>query len=413
MNKSEKLDIRDNYVNYIKSDGRLSVGFLSNVFFPVTNGVVHSLHLLVKGLKANGIDTFILTSKHPNFNGSVINKYKIDYEVFTIPSIYLKKFDYCIPNPLGFFSFKKIVLDKQMDILQLNHPFIIYNIAKKIRDIKKEVKIVFVFHTQYDLYHNYIKFIPFKVYSKFIWNHLNDVISNVDVVVVPSKSMIDKIKQNIDSKYYSKIVYIPNPVDTDFINSVDLNAVNYLRDELGIKDKFVIGFVGRIEEEKNIKKLIDFFIRYFQNKEDIVLLVVGGGTLLGLLKQTYSSYKNIIFTGKIEFEKIGMYYKLIDVFVSLSLTEVKPLAYIEALASGIPVIAFKTVGADDLIIDNYNGFLIEYNKDYELNLYRIINNLYENRTILDNLKTNCIESSKEYHYFEISKRYVNLYLDLI
>ncbi|MGC8734911.1 MAG: glycosyltransferase [bacterium] len=413
------LDVYNDNINNYKNVNlknkvnNLSIGFLSNVFFPVSNGVVHSLHLLAKGLKYLGFDPFLITSKHPNFNQDIIQKYNIDYEVISIPSIYFKKIDYCIPNPLNVFFISKFIANKKIDILQLNHPFLIYNISKKIKKQNNNIKKVFVFHTQYDIYHNYVKFIPLNLYTKFIWNHINEVILNVDAVVVPSNSMINKIKNNIDSKFFNKLNYIPNPVDFDFINKVDLDEVESLRDKFNLKDKFVLGFVGRIEKEKNLDTLLEFFVKNFKDNNDVVLLIVGGGSILQQLKNKYSNFKNIIFTGKIEYSKIGLYYKLLDVFISLSLSEVKPLAYLEALSMGVPIISFKTIGADDLITNNYNGFLIDFNKNYELDLLQVIKILISNKDLLVNIKLNAINTSKEYHYIKITQKYLELYKNLL
>jgi len=407
------LDLKYNEHNN-KNENVFNVAFLSNVFFPVTNGVVHSLHLLAKGLKKLNTNTFLITSKHPNFNKEVINKYHVNYEVISLPSIYFKKIDYCIPNPLSIFFIDKFISNKKIDILQLNHPFLIYNISKKIKKINKNLRKVFVFHTQYDVYHNYVNFIPYNIYNKFIWNHLNEVISTVDVVVVPSKSMITKIKDNISNKYYQKLIYISNPVDIDFINNnIDFNKVNYLRDYYKLDGKFVLGFVGRIEKEKNIETLLEFFVKNFKDHNNIVLLIVGGGSILKILKNKYSNFENIIFTGKIPHEEIGIYYKLMDIFISLSLTEVKPLAYIEALAMGVPIIAIKTIGADDLIINDYNGFLVEYTQNYQKKLLELILSLINNNELLNDLKINALNSAKEYHYLKISEKYLNLYNELM
>lgn len=400
-------------LNFKNRVNNLSIAFLSNVFFPVSNGVVHSLHLLAKGLKSLGFDTFLITSKHPNFDQTIIQKYQIDYEVISIPSIYLKKIDYCIPNPFNIFFVPKFIANRKIDILQLNHPFFIYNISRRIRKIYNNIKKVFVFHTQYDIYHNYVKFIPLNLYTKFIWNHINEVIFNVDVVVIPSKSMIDKLKNNINPTFFHKLNYIPNPVDIGFINNIDLNEVESLKNKFNLRDKFVLGFIGRIEKEKNIDTLLEFFVKNFKDSNNVVLLIVGGGSILEQLKNKYSIFKNIIFTGKIEYSKIGVYYKLLDIFISLSLSEVKPLAYLEALSIGVPIISFKTIGADDLVTNNYNGFLIDFDKNYELNLLQIIKMLISNRDLLANLKLNAIDTSKEYHYTKITQKYLELYKDLI
>ncbi|MCX7972784.1 MAG: hypothetical protein N2657_06220, partial [bacterium] len=77
----------------------MNIAILTNVFFPVTNGVVHSIHLLSRGLKELEKNVSVISSEHPKFNQQIISQYNINYNVVKLKSIYFPGIDYCIPNP--------------------------------------------------------------------------------------------------------------------------------------------------------------------------------------------------------------------------------------------------------------------------------------------------------------------------
>jgi glycosyltransferase involved in cell wall biosynthesis len=389
-----------------------NIALLTNVFFPVVNGVVHSIHLLSKGLKKLGFNVSVIHSQHPNSN---TEKLSLDYNLLPLPSIYFPNFDYCIPNP--FFLKREINnISKKFDILQINHPFLIFKLAKDLKKRDKNLKVIFVYHTQYDQYHHYAKFIPKFLYRFFLDNHLKEVFSFVDFVVFPSLSFMNSVKNKFHI-FRDKFIFIPNPVDVDHMKNFDSYKVSELKNKYNLNGKFVLGFVGRLEKEKNLFFLLEIFknvVDKLNNPDDIRLILVGGGTqykeLIDYsLKLNLDKY--VIFTDKVDYNEIQNYYRLIDLFVSVSFTEVKPLSYLESLASGVPILAIRAFGADDLIIDNYNGFLVEQN--YKENMVRKIVEFYQKRSVFQKLKVNSIASAEKYSYISISKQYVDLYKSLL
>lgn len=128
---------------------------------------------------------------------------------------------------------------------------------------------------------------------------------------------------------------ISNAIDAerfDFDESIRRNV----RNELGLRDKFVIGHVGRITKPKNHIFLIDLLTEIRKNRSDIVLLLVGDGELRTYI-EAYANEKNvidnIIFLGSKN--NTQDYYQAMDVFVFPSLWEGLGIVAIEAQASGL------------------------------------------------------------------------------
>ncbi len=121
------------------------------------------------------------------------------------------------------------------------------------------------------------------------------------------------------------------------------------KQKIGIDpSQFVVGYVGRISPEKNIKTLIRAFKRLGPNAH---LLLIGNGEK----EQTEQARKlpNCTITGFVT--DVEEYLRAVDVFVMPSLTETTSLATLEAMATGLPVLSSKVGYAQKYIVRNYNG----------------------------------------------------------
>ena len=69
----------------------------------------------------------------------------------------------------------------------------------------------------------------------------------------------------------------------------------------------------------------------------------------------------MVFTGAVPHKNLPVYYQAADLFVFASLTETQGIVILEAMASGLPVIALKDDAFREIVTDNKNGFLIDPN----------------------------------------------------
>lgn len=128
--------------------------------------------------------------------------------------------------------------------------------------------------------------------------------------------------------------------------------------EFGIRpEDRVLLYIGRIGREKNLENIIDYFARLSVEERNVKLLIVGGGPDLERLKGLIPpGSKNILFTGMVAPNDVHLYYKLGDIFVTASTSETQGITYIEAMASGLPILCRQDECIEELVNDGETGF---------------------------------------------------------
>ncbi len=130
-------------------------------------------------------------------------------------------------------------------------------------------------------------------------------------------------------------IILNNAIDIEKF-SYNENYRNELREELGIKTKYILGHIGRFAVPKNHSFILDVFAELLKRNEDCTLVLIGNGELENQIKQKAKELKienSVIF---IDFqEDIYIYYSLFDLFVMPSLFEGLPITLVEAQANGL------------------------------------------------------------------------------
>lgn len=134
-------------------------------------------------------------------------------------------------------------------------------------------------------------------------------------------------------------------------NGVDLSVFKYnanhrneIRKELDIENRLVIGHVGRFTEQKNHSFLIEIFYEIKKIREDAVLVLVGEGELLEVVREKVNSLgleNSVIFTGIRK--DIPELMSSFDLFVFPSFYEGMPNTIIEAQATGLPCLISDSI----------------------------------------------------------------------
>ena len=165
---------------------------------------------------------------------------------------------------------------------------------------------------------------------------------------------------------HSKLVHLPPGVDltrfTPGIKSVELQK------KWGIVDAPVIVSIGRLVARKGSDQLIKAMPEVLQQFPKSKLLLVGTGNYQKRLEKLVRNLKvqdSVIFAGRVEHELLPDYYRLGDIFAAPCRSrygglEVEGLGivYLEASACGVPVIAGKSGGAPDAVLDGKTGLLV-------------------------------------------------------
>lgn len=125
-------------------------------------------------------------------------------------------------------------------------------------------------------------------------------------------------------------------------------------------DEKVIVAASHLTKVKCVDRLIEAFDAVSRETGGITLIVIGSGPLennLKALAQSKSSASKILFLGHVE--NVADYLKMSDIYVLASDNEGFSIGLIEAMATGLICVSTRTPGADEIIQDGANGFLVE------------------------------------------------------
>ena len=170
-----------------------------------------------------------------------------------------------------------------------------------------------------------------------------------------------------------KIVY-PAPCITDKRYKVSEEDIDVELDRHDIRDKFKLITIGRIVRRKGHKLVIKILPELLNSNPDIVYLVAGTGDYQKELEKLVIKLNlenNVIFLGKLSNKELATYYKLSDLFVMPAKNiegdvEGFGIVYLEASSFGLPIIAGKSGGIAEGVLDNKTGILINPKNKGEL-----------------------------------------------
>ncbi|MBC7452450.1 MAG: TIGR03088 family PEP-CTERM/XrtA system glycosyltransferase [Massilia sp.] len=159
-----------------------------------------------------------------------------------------------------------------------------------------------------------------------------------------------------------KNLLINNGVDTDLYRAQG-STETVCSPHVATADGFVIGCVGRIQDVKNHAGLIDAFIQLRamlpSGKMPLRLTIVGDGPLLPALREKIrlAGIADLVWLPGSRTD-IAHIMRTFSVFALPSMAEGTPVTVLEAMATGLPVVASRVGGLPDIVIDNVTGKLV-------------------------------------------------------
>ena len=190
-------------------------------------------------------------------------------------------------------------------------------------------------------------------------------------IVVPGK--ISKNYVNSLGADLSKVFIAPNAIDNELffdISNKYLKQKKELKEKLGLENKIIILYVGRIIKIKGPQILLEVYKKIFKNYNNIVLVFVGSGNLLESLKEICikKGINNVIFTGSINnYKNLIGYYSISDIFVMPTFYDLWGFVINEAMTCGLPIIStYESQAASEMLHSGENGYIIKAGDEDEL-----------------------------------------------
>lgn len=165
--------------------------------------------------------------------------------------------------------------------------------------------------------------------------------------------------------------------------------------------------IGRFVEAKNHKCLVEGFVMARQKCPDIELFLYGEGTLEANIKHLIDSYDatSYIHLCGISTDVYTVMHNM-DVFILPSLWEGFPMTLIEAMGSGLPIIASDVGGIPNMLEDNLSAILIKPKSDCVCNS---IISIYENHLLRQKIGCNALKKSVQFSAQAMTIAYLKVY----
>lgn len=401
----------------------MRIAMLTNNYKPFVGGVPISIERLSEGLRELGHEVYIFA---PSYEGQVEEPYVIRYRShkrklrgkMVVPNILDQSIE---------LSFSKI----PFDIIHVHHPMLMGYIAQYL-GWKYNIPIVFTYHTRYEQYLHYLppydylqrhwddnsnskirsleKRVLYNGSEKLVIVHNRVFTNKCDLVLAPTNSMKEYLQ---DNGTMTNVKIIPTGLlEEDFI--YDSHKAKEIRDRCISGKKYLFCTVSRLEKEKNISFLLRGLAKLKENVGDCFrLLVIGDGSEKAQLEVEANMLgisDNIIFTGCLDHDELANYYRACDGFLFASRSETQGIVLLEAMATGLPVVAVEASGVNDVVKDGFNGYLSKLDIDqWEAKLTLLL----EKQGTREWMAHNAIEEAKRYLSSNVSKKVEKLYYDQI
>lgn len=217
---------------------------------------------------------------------------------------------------------------------------------------KREIPVIASVHTRFETYPRYYK-LGFMEPPLQAW--IRELYRRCDALVTPSESMVDVLREqgmnddiSIWSRGVDRTVFDPGKRDLAW------------RRKVGIADGDVaIAFLGRLVMEKGLDVFADTVVELRKRQIAHKVMVIGDGPARKWFEQALPGG---IFAGFQTGPDLGRALASADLFFNPSITETFGNVTLEAMASGLPVVASAATGSTSLVQDGVSGALVPAGK---------------------------------------------------
>ncbi|GAC1404671.1 MAG: glycosyltransferase family 4 protein [Candidatus Velthaea sp.] len=314
----------------------LHVGFFTECYRPIVNGIVASIDTLRSGLEAAGVAVTTIAPRFPHFVDEGEGVVRIPSLPLPTPTAYRL----CVPYVRN--ADRERVAD--LEIVHTHSPFVTgwmgANYARR-----HGVPLIFTYHTRIEAYAHYFPFERRTVEAAAV--QLTRAYANgADAVIVPTSAMERRLRE---LGVHAPIAVVPSAIDVARFTAGRRSAA--VRALLGADESTPLALVVcRLAREKNLELAIDALAR--SRIGGTRLAIVGEGPHRAALEERVlraGLAGRVRFVGALPPAALPDVYASSDAFVFPSTTETQGLVLAEALAAGLPVVTVDTPAARDVL----------------------------------------------------------------
>ncbi len=331
----------------------MKIALFSDTFPPQVNGVANTVHRFALALGEMGHEVRVFTIS--GYKAEELEQYtegKFTIHVFpSVPAFIYPGIRAGIP-----YTNLDAVKEFGPDIIHTHTPFGVGgNAVRSARRLK--VPLVGTHHTFFDHYLKHV-FLDYAWARMISWKLTVRYYNRCDLVISPTHSLATSLKEHGLGK---PVEIIPNILDTDFFVPVPLNMP---------KPPYkTLVYMGRLSYEKSVDDALRAAMLVMQRLPTTRFIIIGDGPerkkLEGLATELGIA-ENTIFTGYLHGAELVQKLQEADVFLTGSKSENMPLALLEAMAVGLPLVAVRSLGLGEILHHEVNALLMAPDRPQEL-----------------------------------------------
>ncbi len=325
----------------------MRIAFFTETFLPATDGVVTRLRHTIEELRRGGDEVLVFAPRYPNggpdsYAGAPIHR------VFGIPFPPYPQVRLCPPHP----GIGRALRRFEPDLIHAVNPFVL-GPGGAFYARRNEVPLVASYHTNVAAYTRFYGF-GFMENTTRSWTRTWHNRARINLCTS------EATRDYLLSEGIKRLRLWPQGVDARLFHPS--RATREWREKLsgGRPEARILLYVGRLAPEKGIERLK----AALSAAPDTCLAIVGKGPIQKELERKFAGTRTV-FTGLLTGDDLAAAYASADLFVFPSTTETLGMAMIEALASGLPVIAARSGAIHEVVSEGMNGLLYEPGSDEE------------------------------------------------
>ena len=310
-------------------------------------GVPTAVETLRRGLERLGHEVVVVAPRMAGAADSAA-------PVIRVPAIPAPTYpDFALPLPLGR-SLTRRLLALDLDVFHAHHPFLLGVSARRLARAAGR-PLVFTYHTRYDKYAHYVPLPrgmvarPGHPVERRLRRH-----ARTSSWRPPTSSRDDSGRRACGAP--SRCC---RPASTWSGSGRVTGRPPAATLGLPAADRLLL-YVGRLDREKNLGFLLDAIARVDVPRDPAAPRRARhpGRRPCGARPTDLGLGSRVDFRGGVTPDRLARYYQAADLFVFASTTETQGLAVLEAMACGLPVVAVRASGIEEVVVEGVSGLLV-------------------------------------------------------
>jgi 1,2-diacylglycerol 3-alpha-glucosyltransferase len=377
-------------------------------YHPDVNGAAYFSYRLATTLARRGHDVSVICPGRSFRDEAFVHNGVKVYAVRSVSILVYPDFRVS-PSFLAKRSVRKIVKRIKPEIIHLQSHFMI---AKAVADVARELGIP-TLGTNHFMPENLVHYLHLpkvaeEKLKRFGWNQFLRVYKWLPVVTAPT---VTAAKHTERAGLKKQVISISCGIDLTRFHPANDGAE--LKKRYGIPDGKILLYVGRLDKEKRIDVILHSLQKILQ-KTSAHLVLAGSGTQRQALESRAEALgvrDRVTFTGFVPDDDLPKLYTLAHIFVIAGIAELQSIVTMEAMASGLPILAAEVMALPELVHHEQNGYL--FPKDDSESLAAAAIKLLTDEPLRQKMAQKSLDIIQPHDLRNVIKQYESLYERLI